>query len=82
MSREDLIDAELWKATSSSHDFRQSAWESTPVELPQEGNLLLDIPLSGKGYEAYYVNLIYQTEEGTPYKISTRIFMTGDGKLL
>ena len=82
MSREDLIGAELWKATSSSRDFRQSAWESTPVELPQEGNLLLDIPLSGKGYEAYYVNLIYQTEEGTPYRISTRIFMTGDGKLL
>ena len=72
MSRDGLVGAELWKSASSSRDFRQSTWESTPVELPQEGNITLEVPLTKEGYEACYVN----------YKISTRIFMTGEGKLL
>ena len=82
MSREDLIGAELWKASATSRDFRQSTWASSPIELPQEGNLFLEIPLTNKDYEACYVNLIYQGKDGKPYKISTRIFMTGEGKLL
>lgn len=82
MSRDGLVGAELWKSASSSRDFRQSTWESTPVELPQEGNITLEVPLTKEGYEACYVNLIYQAGDGSSYKISTRIFMTGEGKLL
>ena len=49
---------------------------------PESEKYTVDVPLPETGFKACYVDLIYRTDDGRQYKISTRIFMTDPGKLL
>ncbi len=82
MSRENLVGAELWSAVSPTRDFRKAEWNSAPLPEPESEKYTVDVPLPETGFKACYVDLIYRTDDGRQYKISTRIFMTDPGKLL
>lgn len=77
-----LVGAELWSAVSPTRDFRKAEWNSAPLPEPESEKYTVDVPLPETGFKACYVDLIYRTDDGRQYKISTRIFMTDPGKLL
>ena len=55
---------------------------AAPLPEPESEKYTVDVPLPETGFKACYVDLIYRTDDGRQYKISTRIFMTDPGKLL
>jgi PhoPQ-activated pathogenicity-related protein len=58
-------EARLWHASSKSLDFRNSHWDSKPVEVTDEGKIHLTHPAPTVEHYAYYVDLAYPVGELT-----------------
>ncbi len=71
-------EATLWIATSDDKDFRESRWESRPVEITPGGEILAAVRPPEKGFTAFYVDLGYQFDE-LPLRLCTQIRLAGPG---
>lgn len=72
-----LVGAERWYAVSDTLDFGGSDWHAEPLALSGTGRMTVTVPFPSLGYAACYVDLIYRTAGGRPYRFSTRIFFFG-----
>jgi len=64
--------AKLWKATSPNRDFRQSKWESEPLEI-EDGKVTANVEEPEEGWVAYYVEVRYPGDLGMPYGNCTEV---------
>lgn len=72
-----LVGAERWYVVSDTLDFGGSDWHAEPLALSGTGRTTVTVPFPSLGYAACYVDLIYRTAGGRPYRFSTRIFLFG-----
>ncbi|MFC3198750.1 PhoPQ-activated pathogenicity-related family protein [Parapedobacter deserti] len=79
---EQLTDVVLWTATSADKDFREEHWTSTPLGIQGKPTIKLNLPVPSEGYQAYYVDLKYQSPVGGEYTQSTRVFVFGPNGVL
>jgi PhoPQ-activated pathogenicity-related protein len=66
--------ARIWLATSDTHDFRESHWESAP--LKPGGTISRFVPAVSRGHQAYFGELEYQID-GIPYHLTTSFQQPG-----
>jgi PhoPQ-activated pathogenicity-related protein len=64
-----------WTATAPTKDFRQSKWESRPVEQV-EGKYQVELPKPAEGYAALFGEAVYR-EGAAPYYLSTNVKIIG-----
>ncbi|SKB28330.1 PhoPQ-activated pathogenicity-related protein [Parapedobacter luteus] len=77
-----LTDVVLWTATSTDKDFRDEQWTSTSLGIQGKPAIKLNLPAPSEGYQAYYVDLKYQSPVGGEYTQSTRVFVFGPNGIL
>jgi PhoPQ-activated pathogenicity-related protein len=65
------VRAVLWTAESSVRDFRNSSWMSREIPLKNTGNLQVTTGYPQKGFNAFYVELVYDSPVGGAYSITT-----------
>jgi PhoPQ-activated pathogenicity-related protein len=66
--------AQIWTARSDSQDFRESKWESSPLQVG--ATMTAEAARPEKGYVAFFADLEYEIE-GVPYHLSTQIGQFG-----
>ncbi len=66
----------LWVASEKNKDFRESRWESRPVEFTPGEPITALLPRPGKGFVAYYADLGYQVED-IPQWLCTQLRIAG-----
>ena len=66
--------ARVWTARSDSRDFRDSRWESSPLEAGP--TMTAEAPRPSKGNLALFADLDYEVE-GVPFHLSTQIGQIG-----
>jgi PhoPQ-activated pathogenicity-related protein len=66
--------ARIWTARSETRDFRDSRWESSPME--PGSTMTAEVPRPEKGYVAFFADLDYEVE-GITYHLSTQIGQQG-----
>ena len=82
-SPDKLVSARLWKSVSDSRDFREATW--TKSDIPLNGrdrsvvNVRIDYPK--KGFQAFYVDLVYKDPHGDEYTVSTRTYVSDHKKV-
>ncbi|WP_341841489.1 PhoPQ-activated pathogenicity-related family protein [Chitinophaga caseinilytica] len=76
-----LEDVVVWTATSPDLDFRNDKWTSTSLGISATSNVSVSRALPATGYQAFYVDLKYSQENGDPYTVSTRVFLTDTEKV-
>ena len=67
------LQARLWTARSATRDFRESRWESKPLEI-REGKIEARVDRPAEGFVAYYADLNYQIED-IPQWLCTQLRM-------
>jgi PhoPQ-activated pathogenicity-related protein len=75
-SEDKLLDAILWTANSEDRDFRNETFSSKSLGKKQIQEVKVTQPLPASGYRAFYLDLKYQSVNGQPYTVSTRMFVT------
>ncbi|SOE21075.1 PhoPQ-activated pathogenicity-related protein [Spirosomataceae bacterium TFI 002] len=78
----EIVEATLWQTTSSDKDFRNNLWLSKNIKLKDLPLVKIKQSYPKKGYEAFYVDLKYKDQNGGNYTVSTRVFVTDNGKVL
>lgn len=73
--------ATLWQATNPERrDFRLCTlgpvWKGTPLEAEEAGSFVAKIDEPEQGWTAYFVELEYLLEDGTPIQFTTQVFVT------
>ncbi|WP_341834589.1 PhoPQ-activated protein PqaA family protein [Chitinophaga pollutisoli] len=76
-----LEDVVIWSADSPDLDFRNDKWSSRSLGISGKSNVSVSQPLPSAGYSAFYVDLKYSQENGQPYTVSTRVFLTDTEKV-
>ncbi len=78
-----LIGATLWTSRSDNRDFREAVWSKSEIPLNPKNRSVVDVrlPYPKKGFQAFYVDLIYKDPHGDEYSVSTRTF-TSDHKMV
>lgn len=76
-----LKDVIVWSASSPDLDFRNDTWTSKSLGIAGKSAVTVSQPLPGSGYQAFYVDLQYSQENGKPYTVSTRVFLTDTEKV-
>jgi PhoPQ-activated pathogenicity-related protein len=66
--------ARLWTASSASRDFRESSWDSRPLEVG--ATIAARVPPPSSGHLALFVELEYEFD-GIPYHLTTTFFEPG-----
>lgn len=71
----------LWQAhNEKARDFRLptigESWRSTPLELDESGQVVIDLPSSEEGWTASFVELTYESQQGLPLTFTTEVFVT------
>lgn len=82
-SPDKLVGARLWTSQSDSRDFRKATWTKSDIKIDATRSSVLDARLNypKKGYQAFYVDLIYQDPHGDDYSVSTRTFVSDTKKV-
>lgn len=75
-TQDKLEDVVIWTAASPDLDFRNDKWSSRSLGISNTANVSVSRQLPATGYEAFYVDLKYSQENGDPYTVSTRVFLT------
>ncbi len=66
------VEARLWTASSRTEDFRESRWESKPLE-GSDKNYTGTIPVPGSGHAALFGELRFKFES-LSYSLTTQVF--------
>ncbi len=82
-SPDKLTGARLWKSVSDSRDFRETTWTKSDIQLNaidrSEVNVSINYPK--KGFQAFYVDLVYKDPHGDEYTVSTRTYVSDNKKV-
>ncbi|MDD2437739.1 MAG: PhoPQ-activated protein PqaA family protein [Massilibacteroides sp.] len=81
---EKLIGAILWTTSLNSRDFRKSTWTKSELKLNSKNKSEIDIKQKypKTGFNAFYVDLIYQDPNGEEFTVSTRTYTMDTKKVL
>ena len=76
------VSVQLWQAHNpEGRDFRQEAignvWQSSPLEIQENGDYQVQIDSPAEGWKAYFVELTYEMPV-TPLKVTTGVVVTPD----
>ena len=69
--------ARLWTAHSTTRDFRQSKWQSKPMDI-KDNRTSADFPTPEKGFSASFAEVEFEMDNFT-YYLSTQIRIDGKG---
>lgn len=74
-----LLKARLWIAQSETRDFRKARWEPREIPLDKKSPATVMASLSHpqKGFQAFYMDLIYPSPSGDEFSVSSRIYVSG-----
>ena len=61
----------MWRAESTTKDFRQSKWVSTPI-APTGGQIEAEVTRAAASYQAFYLDFDYDVD-GTTYHLCSQI---------
>lgn len=77
-SPEKLIGAVLWSTTSDNRDFRKSIWTNSAIKINSKNKSVstTKIKYPKKGFQAFYIDLIYENIHGENYSVSTRTYVS------
>jgi PhoPQ-activated pathogenicity-related protein len=81
-SEDKLLDAILWTADSEDRDFRDETFASKNLGIKQAKQVEARQALPTTGYRAFYLDLKYQSVNGQPYTVSTRMFVADPSGVL
>lgn len=81
VDKSNLVGAKLWIAKSQTRDFRKSEWKYTDINTKSKSKVLAKLKLPDKGYQAFYIDLIYKDSNNSEYSISSRTFVM-DNKMI
>lgn len=81
-TEEELQGVRLWSAFSEDRDFRDNTFSSSPVENQESDSVFVSVPYPESGFRAFYIELTYPDNNGEPFSISTRMFVTDSQKVL
>lgn len=78
-----LIGARLWISASDSRDFRRAEWakEDIPLNKKDKSAVNISIRYPKKGFQAFYVDLIYTDAHGEEFSVSTRTYVSDNKKV-
>ncbi len=77
-----LLDAIVWSADSPDRDFRNETFSSRSLGVKNANQVKTQQPLPTSGYRAFYLDLKYQSVNGQPYTVSTRMFVANPSGIL
>jgi len=82
-SPDNLVGATLWKSVSDSRDFRKATWTKSDIQLNAKNRSAVDLRIQypKKGFQAFYVDLVYKDPHGDEYTVSTRTFVSDNKKV-
>lgn len=82
-SPDKLKGATLWKSASDSRDFRKAAWTKSDVKMDARDKSVVNVRLQypKTGFQAFYVDLIYEDPHGDEYTVSTRTYVSDNKKV-
>lgn len=82
-SPDNLVGATLWESVSDSRDFRKATWTKSDIQLNAKNRSAVDIRIQypKKGFQAFYVDLVYKDPYGDEYTVSTRTFVSDNKKV-
>ena len=78
----DLVEATLWYTTSADRDFRNNLWLSRNIKLNSLPTVKAALPFPKKGFQAFYLDLKYNSPNGGTYTTSTRVYVMDGEKVL
>lgn len=78
-----LTGARLWTSVSDSRDFRKATWTKSDIQLNAGERTVVDVTINypKKGFQAFYVDLIYKDPHGDEYTVSTRTYVSDNKKV-
>ena len=82
-SPDKLTGARLWKSVSDSRDFRKATWTKSDIPLNGRDRSVVNVSINypKKGFQAFYVDLIYKDPHGDEYIVSTRTYVSDHKKV-
>ncbi|WP_298652360.1 PhoPQ-activated protein PqaA family protein [uncultured Proteiniphilum sp.] len=82
-SPDNLVGATLWKSVSDSRDFRKATWTKSDIQLNARDRSAVDVRINypKKGFQAFYVDLVYKDPHGDEYTVSTRTYVSDNKKV-
>jgi len=83
-SPDKLTGARLWKSVSDSRDFRKATWTKSDIQLNARDRSVVNVSINypKKGFQAFYVDLVYKDPHGDEYTVSTRTYVSDNKKYL
>jgi PhoPQ-activated pathogenicity-related protein len=77
-SSDQLIGAALWSSVSDSRDFRKATWTKSDIQINAKNKYAVNarIKYPKTGFQAFYVDLIYEDPHGEKYSVSTRTYVS------
>jgi PhoPQ-activated pathogenicity-related protein len=81
VDKERLEKAHLWVATAKTRDFRTADWTATELPALAGNSVETTIGYPESGYQAFYMDLVYDGPDGDKYSKSTRIYVCSSDKL-
>jgi PhoPQ-activated pathogenicity-related protein len=82
-SPENLVNAVLWTSTSDSRDFRKAIWTKSDIDMNSKNKPEINIKVKypKTGFQAFYIDLIYNDPQGEEYSVSTRTYVSDKKKV-
>jgi PhoPQ-activated pathogenicity-related protein len=82
-SPDKLVSARLWKSVSDSRDFREATWTKSDIPLNAGDRSVVDVRIDypKKGFQAFYVDLVYKDPHCDEYTVSTRTYVSDHKKV-
>ena len=82
-SPDKLTGARLWKSVSDSRDFREATWTKSDIPLNGRDRSVVNVNINypKKGFQAFYVDLVYKDPHGDEYIVSTRTYVSDHKKV-
>ena len=76
-----LVDAVLWSATSENMVFTKSEWTGRSLNGKNKPSIAVSEPFPPSGFKAFYLDLKYKDPNGGEYTESTRMFVADKDEL-
>ena len=76
-----LVDAILWSATSDDMVFTKSTWTGRSMLGANKASIEVSEPFPASGFKAFYLDLKYKDPNGGEYTESTRMFVADNKEL-
>ena len=82
-SPDNLVGARLWQSVSDTRDFRQATWTHSDLPINDPGKTAVNarIKYPKKGFQAFYVDMLYTDPHGDIYSVSTRTYVSDHKKV-